>query len=82
MRYQLSKPLYNGPAIISAVELREPTAREVAAFGLRVTGDDFADALLSISLCTQVDVKILEQLGAKDFIALSTLVADLFKEFT
>lgn len=81
MIVKLHRPLLDGPRRIDEVQIREPTAREAIALAKRATGDEYQDAMNVIGTITGLSTAILDaQLGARDFLALSKIAANIFSQ--
>lgn len=83
MMFKLHRPLTAGPRRIDVLEIREPSAAEVVRlFNKNAPADDFTQMLRAIAACTGEDMKVLEQLSARDFLQLTETVGKIFIEAT
>ena len=78
---KLTKPIVDGPRVYTELTVREPTAKQMVELSRKIHGDEYEGALSVISTMTGIDAKLLDgQLGARDFIRLSAIMADYFRE--
>lgn len=79
MSYVLTRPLYDGPVMIREITFREPTAKDIARWSRAEPTDAFAGSLEGIALLTGVEPRVMENLSARDFVALAHMAAELFE---
>ncbi len=79
LTYVLTRPLYDGPVMIREITFREPTAKDLARWSRAAPADDFSGSLEGIALLTGVEPRVMENLSARDFVALAHMAAELFE---
>lgn len=80
----LKKPIKHGEEIITELELREPTAKEIKTIGLplNVRDGEVRTAIVHQYVCALATLppSVVDQLSAKDFIVAMEVVMGFFGE--
>lgn len=80
MKFTLSRPIAQGPRVLTEIEFVEPTSRDLVKLSKQGPQGPFDTALSVMSMLTRLDPRFLEtHLSARDFFELSEASARFFE---
>lgn len=79
--FKLHRPLAVGPRVFTELALREPTLTDIQLWAKNPPTDDYDAAIRGIAMITGLSPQALDNLHARDFLALTAITADRFREF-